>query len=112
MRKALSPVPANPHPNRSGAHAAHPAPSPLQTVSPVPGSLRPLSHNASLPARTSASTFTSIKSFDEKLEKNIRKYEKIIKSKDIGYIIPLNINDNITYLKNSRNISNYAKKNF
>ena len=30
----------------------------------------------------------------------------------IGYIIPLNIDDNITYLKKSRNISNYAKKNF
>ena len=62
-----------------------------------------------LTASTSASTFTSIKSFDEKLGKNIRKHEKNIKSKDIGYIILLNINDNITYLKKSRNISNYYK---
>ena len=36
-----------------------------------------------LTASTSASTFTSIKSFDEKLGKNIRKHEKNIKSKDL-----------------------------
>jgi len=62
-----------------------------------------------LTASTSASTFTSIKSFDKKLGKNIRKHEKNIKSKDLGYIIPLNIDNNITYLKKSRNISDYYK---
>ena len=62
-----------------------------------------------LTASTSASTFTSIKSFDEKLGKNIRKHEKNIKIKDLGYIIPLNIDDNIEDLKKSRNISNYYK---
>ena len=62
-----------------------------------------------LTASTSASTFTSIKSFDKKLGKNIRKHEKNIKSKDLGYIIPLNIDDNIKDLKKSRNISNYYK---
>ena len=36
-----------------------------------------------LTASTSASTFTSIKSFDKKLGKNIRKHEKNIKSKDL-----------------------------
>ena len=62
-----------------------------------------------LTASTSASTFTSIKSFDKKLGKNIRKHEKNIKSKDLGYIIPLNIDDNIKKLKKSRNMSNYYK---
>ena len=40
-----------------------------------------------LTASTSASTFTSIKSFDEKLGKNIRKYEKNIKSKVANKIV-------------------------
>src|SRR6185436_15057422 len=48
-----------------------------------------------LTASTSASTFTSIKSFDEKFGKKIKKHKKNIKSKDLGYIIPLNIDDNI-----------------
>src|SRR5207253_3094770 len=43
------------------------------------------------------------------LGKNIRKHEKNIKSKDLGYIIPLNIDNNITYLKKSRNIRDYYK---
>src|ERR1041385_1370292 len=36
--------------------------------------------------KLTASTSASIKSFDKKLGKNIRKHEKNIKSKDLGYI--------------------------